>query len=394
MKNVIKLAAKSDCTGCGACIAVCPKSAITFKHTNSLHFYPEIDFSKCVACETCIKICPQLSSQNHSRNKSLSFFAAYNNDAVEREAASSGGVSGALALKGLNDGHYVCGVGFDNEWYLSHIVSKDVAILDKIRGSKYLFSDASYAIGKIRTLLCDSKKVLFFGTPCQVDGLVNTIPQKYRGGLITCEILCHGVNSPIVWSDYISWLQTCHHGLLTSYNFRSKSHGWGNSARGGANLRVAYTMDNGVHKDVPAYKNLFHSWFGHHYMMRESCFRCKYRSEHRISDITIGDFWGVENILTIESQSKGVSAVLCNTLAGAEFVRQSNLHLIEVDADKTKSMLKGYSKQIKDPEPQLRSMREFEQEYLSYGFKYMARKYRTQTLLERIFAALKCRLHI
>lgn len=391
---MIKLVDKNECTGCGACFAVCPKEAISFRVIGSLHQYPEIDDIKCIECGKCLKVCPQLDDQRIIENKSTSIYAAYNIDAAERQAASSGGVSGALTQYALENGFFICGAAFDDKWHLEHVISNHSTIKDRIRGSKYLYSDASKAIRALCELLKEDKKILFIGTPCQVDAVNHAIPRNKRDNIITCEILCHGVNSAKVWEEYIDWLSKKHKRGIKKYNFRSKSHGWGNNSRGTGKLRVSYELSDGKLIDIPAYKNLFHTWFGYHYILRENCFHCKYRTENRVADITIGDFWGVEQVVSIETQSLGVSAVLCNTAKGLDFVQSCNLILIDVDVDKTKQLLKGYSKPMNNQDTQLKQMKAFEVEYLTSSFDEMAKKYRPHTTIERIILSIRSHLHI
>lgn len=235
----------------------------------------------------------------------------------------------------MKKGWYVCGAAFDKDWKLAHIVSNDKSIIDKIRGSKYLQSNTDEVYKTIKELLVKDEKVLFIGTPCQADALKNCIPSRLIGNLILCEIICHGVNSPLVWNDYKKHLEENHKSPITKYNFRSKSRGWGK-------LRVSYSFANGEKKDVPAYRNIFHSWFGRHYMMRESCFYCPYRTISRYSDIVIGDFWGIENIEPTLDVKKGASVVIANSSRGETFLADCNLTIKEINRNSALRVIKGY----------------------------------------------------
>ncbi len=46
------------CTGCGACVEVCPDGAIWLVKDVNRH-YAEIDQSLCRACQACIEVCPE-----------------------------------------------------------------------------------------------------------------------------------------------------------------------------------------------------------------------------------------------------------------------------------------------------------------------------------------------
>ena len=50
---------ENECTGCNACVNVCPKNAISTKKVLSGYFFMEIDGQKCINCGKCEKVCPQ-----------------------------------------------------------------------------------------------------------------------------------------------------------------------------------------------------------------------------------------------------------------------------------------------------------------------------------------------
>lgn len=231
---------------------------------------------------------------------------------------------------------------------------------------------------------------MFIGTPCQADALKNCIPSRLIGNLILCEIICHGVNSPLVWNDYKRHLEEDHNSPITYYNFRSKSRGWGK-------LRVSYSFANGEKKEEPAYRNIFHSWFGRHYMMRESCFNCPYRTVSRYSDIVIGDFWGIENIEPTLDVKKGASVVIANTSRGETFLADCNLTIKEINKNSALKVIKGYidktSNETKSME--IERMKQFEKDYKSYSFVEMYKTmYPLETPLQKIISSILFHLHL
>jgi len=53
---------EEKCTHCGACVNICPTSALSFEPvTRRVNF----DSSKCIACELCIKACPPRAMEVH-----------------------------------------------------------------------------------------------------------------------------------------------------------------------------------------------------------------------------------------------------------------------------------------------------------------------------------------
>lgn len=156
-------------------------------------------------------------------------------------------------------------------------------------------------------------------------------------------------------------------------------------------------MSNGKVSDQPAWRNLFHDWFGYHYILRESCFSCQYRNVQRQSDITIGDFWGIYNVLPDLDTHEGVSVVITSTEKGDSFVRGCNqLHTIPVDASLSLKGLKGIVNRKSEDKTvfEINRSKHFEEEYVKYGIEEMARRYPTETYISRVISALKSRLHL
>lgn len=386
-EKLIKLAEEKDCSGCGACLNVCPTGSISMLAVeDSLHLYPSISDTSCIKCGKCRKVCPVLTVAHRiNPDYSQHYYCAWNKSLDQRRLSTSGGVGSAIVGEALKRGYYVAGVKFDDHWHAEHVVTNDAFIASQFRGSKYLQSDTTSIYQDIKHLIDAGEKVLFIGTPCQI-AAINAVVQKAEGNLLTCGIICHGVNAPVVWSDFVEYLQNKKHGVLKSYNFRSKKKGWGK-------LYIDYEMTDGRQFAEPAWQNLFHVWFGQHYMMRESCFHCAYRKEERFSDLVIGDFWGIEKVLPQLETKEGASVLITTTEKGESFIESLNcLELIAVDAKKTSSVLKGFiakkGNEIKLNE-QIETMHHFAAQYHTKAFAEMAKLYPCPARLDLLIASLK-----
>ncbi len=394
--RIIKLADHSQCTGCGACADACSTNSIRFI-ANGLHQFPVINKETCVNCGRCVSCCPSLSTPSVQSDLSQQrYYACWNKDREALKSSTSGGIGTALSLQAINDGYIVAGSVLNKEGRVIHRIAKTISKLDGFKGSKYVQSDCVGIYRECVSELRNGGKVFFIGTPCQVEGFKKTVPLKYMESVLTCSIICHGVNSPIVWDDYRSYLEKKYGSKLAGYNFRSKSKGW-QKKNGGPNLRVSMKFDNGKSIDLPSWKNLFHCWFGQHFILRASCLRCKYRTEERNSDLVIGDFWGIDKILPQADTRNGVSVLITTSKTGEDFFRKlSNVELIAVDASKAKQVLRGFiNKKSEDAISKEEARRTaFEKEYVEKGFAFMMNKYPSPSNLDQVISFIKSKFHL
>lgn len=227
----------------------------------------------------------------------------YNNKEVLKNS-SSGGAFSAISDYFLNHNGIVYGAIYNYEQNIvSHSRAENNEQRDRMRGSKYLQSTLNETFRSVMRDLNNKQIVLFTGTLCQVAGLKKFLQAKNVSmeKLITCDVICHGVASPLIWKDYIGYRAK---NKIKKINFREKRDGWANS-------RALAETDNGQ-IDLSEYMRLFYS----HTIMRPSCHNCQYSSINRCSEITIGDFWGIETLKPAFDYKDGVSFVLANNENG------------------------------------------------------------------------------
>lgn len=309
MNNISKI--KDICCGCRACFEVCPKEAIAFKENSEGFSYPIVDNQKCVSCGLCKKACPIINlSVNKDEQKG---YAAFAREPRLLQESSSGGIFAVLALNVLSKKGVVVGCGYDENNMPRHTIVREKSELYRIQGSKYAQSNMESIMGQVLEELKKGRTVLFSGTPCQVAGLKNTIPLKWQYNLYTCDLICHGVPSRLLLKKYFQWLEKKNKGMLISYNFRSKKRNdWSLTYRaeinkGSGRIKVIENIAS-----IDPYYNSFLEAENY----RRSCYSCPYSKAQRCGDITIGDFWGVEEELPDIKTDQGVSAVLINTEKG------------------------------------------------------------------------------
>lgn len=296
---------KSKCTGCTACMNGCPKQAISMETDNNGFKHPVIDQTKCINCGLCKKNCPVLNTIN---NESINeCYVAFSNDDNILNNSSSGGLFNIIANKVLDNNGIVIGAAFDNTNTLKHIAVTSKNDLEPLKGSKYLQSDLTNIFIYIKENI-KNKQILFVGTPCQVAGLKSYI--KNNNNLICLDIVCHGVPSPKLFEKYIKELETINKQKVIKFNFRDKSTGWDTYSN-------TVTFENKAITEL-AKNNKYMKLFLANIALRESCYNCNFKLGNKYSDITLGDFWGINNVNKNMYNKKGTSAIIINTNQGKE----------------------------------------------------------------------------
>ncbi len=313
-----------QCTGCRACEQLCIKNAIEMSYDAEGFLTAKINDSKCVNCGVCRKICPQNSPQFQKTPKKI-FAVRLKDDEVLRRSASGGAFAG-FATEILKNGGVVFGVENDTQWNAQFVRITDLQDLCRIQSSKYVQSDTLNSFADVKTSLQNGKTVLYAGTGCQIGGLKAFLKHDFPN-LITIDLICHGVTSPLLFKKYIEWLERNEDGKILEYNFRDKSIGWGLDYLTRTRTRTR-TRSCGVD---PYY---YHFLKGD--MYRECCYKCKYANQARPGDFTIGDYWGIGKEHPDFFSNKGVSCIILNTdkaiALWADF--QSKFHSIESTFEK------------------------------------------------------------
>lgn len=334
METITLFKNKKDCCACAACLNICPKQAIQMQEDEKGFLYPVIDNDKCIKCGLCIKTCALQNSK--LTNTPLKTYAAQSNN-TDLKKSASGGIFASLAINILKAGGVIYGAALENvngKLICRHIAVNNVTDLEKLQGSKYIQSNIGNIYQEVKKNLLENKTVLFSGTPCQVDGLRAYLGKKYEN-LYCIDIICHGVPSNKMFQDYIETLEKKYNDKIVDFKFRDKTKGWGLTAKG-------YTA-KGYTAIIPANVSSFYYYFLKSYIYRDSCYSCKYACKNRCGDITIGDYWGIENahpeILknnSVLDYRNGISCLIVNTEQGNRLIEKyrDNLRLIESDFEK------------------------------------------------------------
>lgn len=373
MKEIIE---KKNCCGCSACMNICPKNAITMKEDEKGFLHPVIDNNKCINCGLCKKTCPVL---NETKTESLKeVYACYNKNDKERLNSSSGGIFILIAKVILKKGGIVFGAYLDKNNRVLHGYADNINDLKKFMGSKYVQSDINETYKKVKEFLDLNKYVLFTGTPCQIEGLKAYLKKDYEK-LYTQDIICHGAPSPLVWEKYKEYRKEIDQEKPKEISFRNKDNGWKLF-----NLKFTY-------KDKE-YKNnqntdLFMQAFLQNIILRNSCYNCAFKKLNRISDITLADYWGIQNIHPEIDDNKGTSVLIINSKKGKELFEEIKKQLVYVKSDIT-NVIKYNPSMIKSVD--MNNNRElFFTNLNKVPFEKLVKKYTKRPLFKRVLGKLK-----
>lgn len=346
-----KLLERDRCTGCMACFQVCPKSCLTIKKDNMGNLFPEIDDGICVQCNKCEKVCPEkhLLQKQYPRKA----YAVWSLDSQTRKLAASGGAASEFYRYAVNNGWWICGTEWTDEFQVSHTLSKKANSISKYRQSKYVYSSSSEIYRQVEKKLKGGEKVLFISLPCKVAGMLQYLDGRHEN-LITIDIVCHGTPSHQLLREHIK--DKFNVEIATALSFRQDNE-------------FVFSLKNSQ-KDIYTKVGRTDSYlaaFLEGLDYRPSCYQCTYASNERISDLTICDFWGLGQKIPFKHPYTGaISAVLVNTDKGAEFFEKCKTAFF-VEERPVAEALEGNA-QLNHPTTPHPKREMFEKLYLEKGF--------------------------
>jgi len=320
---------KKNCTGCHACLNICPRQCIIMESDSEGFCYPKVDMTICVDCGLCNQICPIL--QKEQIENEPQGYACYNKDELIRMESSSGGVFNLIAEQVIDNNGVVFGARFEEDFSVVHSYVETKEKLPELRGSKYVQSKIEYTYSKVKYFLEQDRLVLFTGTSCQISGL-KAFLQKDEDNLFCVDVVCHGVPSPKVWQKYVAYMEEQVGSVTRKISFRSKNQGW-------KRYCVSFQFKNGTEYLQTHQRDIYMQAFLRNICLRPSCHACNFKTLHRKSDITLADFWGIQKVLPDMDDDKGTSLVFVNSIRGEEmFDRIKELIIFrEVDIHKAVS---------------------------------------------------------
>ena len=359
---------KITCNGCKLCSEICPKHAISYAEDEFGFWHPKVNYDLCIHCSLCVNKCPNKTKINVDKVLPL-VKAAWSKDNSIRLKSTSGGIFFELANFILKNQGYVCGCAYDSDFKGAHHVLIDkIEDLEPLMVSKYVESDTEGIYSKIKIALNTNNYVLFVGAPCQCAALYSYLGKDYEN-LIVVDFLCRGANSPKAHKKYIEYLEKKYQSKMVKLRSKDKRNGWNKFGQSAEfeNGETYYASRNDDLRVVAYHKG--------NLMMRSSCLECKFKELPRYSDLTLGDFWGIDPSEVYDVE-KGVSLVFINSKKGQKIFENISDQVNYIDKT-LEDALKG-NVAIFESATKGKNRDKFLLELDEYPFDYLVNKYKNK----------------
>lgn len=321
------VADKKQCCGCSACESICPQKCISMIEDNEGFLYPSIDMKICVGCKLCEKVCPVLNVEEEHPFEQDAYIVQNRNKIVCLQSTSGGAFTG-IANEVIEQGGIVFGAAFDEDFNVKHIgiTSKDE--VEKFRNSKYVQSDIRGTYKEVQRKIMEGQLVCYSGTPCQIEGLKRFL-KKESDKLITVDVVCRAVPSPLVWKKYVQMQQEKLDNTIGNVRFRDKRYGYKYSSMCFTDKSGRRIYSCGVESDL-----MLRAFFSN-ICNRPSCYSCVFKKRYRVSDFTIWDCFQVGRFSKKMDNDNGATRILVHSDKGRKLFDKikNNFEFIEIESD-------------------------------------------------------------
>ena len=298
--------------------------------------------------------------------------------------SSSGGAFTALANVIISRGGVVFGACFDKELNVVHKKAETIEECFKFRGSKYIQSSMTGVFIQIKECLENGRIVLFTGTPCQIKAVKNYCNKSSINidNLVLVDIICHGAMRPDVWQKFRQWIEGKHHSRIVHINFRYKKTRW-------HSYPIQIEFENGKVLTNTFDARRFNELFFSSIALLNGCYKCPFSNMDRESDITIGDFWGIQKVMPQFPVGNGTSEIIVNTEKGKDLITEilSDPEIL-IQECLTDEYIK-YQHNLNSPTAMPRNAVKFREDFKNIEFIEILKKYAEYNFTGRIKHCIK-----
>ena len=366
---------KAECCGCGVCSNICPKHAIEMRSDEEGFLYPIIDTSTCIDCALCLKYCAFHKREPLHNIKKDTCYILRHKDLSIRMSSRSGGIFVSSSDWILQQSGVIYGAVLDKV-KCEHQRANDTIRRNKMCYSKYVQSETQNIWKSIKDDLTNGHKVLFSGTPCQIDALYSYLKYNKTGyvNLYTMDLVCHGVPSPKLFAEFIGYIEKLHGGKVSNFQFRDKTVcGWDD------HIESFYV--NGHKYTSSKWRDIYNT----NGINRPSCSNCKYAAMNRPGDITFGDAWGIRQVAPDLYENRGASIVIANSRKGEQLLQAMAL---SCDIREVPMQRMTQPNLLKPSKPKINRDRLW-QDYRNGGIELLVQKYGTKPFFIRLIKKIR-----
>ena len=261
-------------------------------------------------------------------------YACYITDKKTRALSSSGGIFPLLAYEIIDHGGVLYGACYDDSLEVVHRRIETIEEICAAQGSKYVCSRLGDTFRQVEDDLKKGRTVLFTGTPCQAAGLLSFLKVKNlpADNLYTVDCVCHGVPGRKPWRAYLQSLKKLNLDPA-AVNMRDKSMGWT-----GGRYAWRITLKDGSSLVIPRTRVTYMKGMLANLYLRPSCHVCSFKGTQRETDLTLGDYWGIESHLPGMNDNKGTSLVLIHSEKGSRLFERCRFRMKAAKADLDKAV--------------------------------------------------------
>lgn len=327
MKGFLVSGIKNECLGCEACAQICTHKAIAMQVDEEGFRYPVVNTELCVNCGLCNKVCPIENAPQKHEGHPFTYGGHINDDKALVES-TSGGAFSAIVNAWAEQGNWVAFGAKSEGLDVYHTYVDNLSDLSIIRKSKYSQSKIGDSYIKVKLFLKEGKRVLFAGTPCQIAGLKNSLGKADTSNLLTVEVICEGVPSPLYVQKMDKYISEKYGSSISDLDYRNKAKTpLGSPIKWDFQVMQA-SLRSGRILRKDRWFNPFWSIWLKHLMSRPSCYECPFATQQRVADITLGDLWGVHLYCPeLYNKNKGASLIICNSNIGEKVVKKAKEYM-------------------------------------------------------------------
>ena len=324
-ETIESVVASGLCTGCGTCVAICPKNAIRMVNVDpSGSYYPQLDDERCNNCGICLRVCPGHAVDFKMLNLDIfgkepedvlmgNYEGCYLGHAADnniRYNAASGGVVTALLLyaldNGMIDGALVTKMSEEDPLQPQSFIARSKEEIISACKSKYCPVPANIALKEI---LEEEGKFAVVGLPCHIHGVrkAELVNKKLKERIVLhLGIFCS--HSDTFWqTDFLLKKLGIKKQDIAKIDYRGE--GWPGMMsillKDGSKMSVPFSEETSLHG----------LWL---YALPRCVLCCDNTAE--LADVSCGDAWLLE---VVASEKMGKSIVVARTKMGSKLCREA-----------------------------------------------------------------------